>query len=109
MPRESKTVPCESCGGRFKPTGIGPHRKSCLKNICRTGEDLAFVQILHNDLGEFWVAQVADERPMSIDNDAGPHDRASPCPTTDNIDDIQVEYHPNSGKPTEKYSFAEFT
>ncbi|KIM65038.1 hypothetical protein SCLCIDRAFT_23133 [Scleroderma citrinum Foug A] len=135
MPHESKTVPCKSCGGRFKPTGIGPHHKSCLKNIRRTGEDLAFVQILRNadglsrstdhsdttgpsgpgnsnpshDLDEFWVVQVADERPMSINNDAGPHDHASPRPTTDNIDNIQVEYHPNSGKPTEKYSFAEFT
>ena len=50
MPRESKTVPCESCGGRFKPTSIGLHRKSCLKNIRRTGKDLAFVQILRNGM-----------------------------------------------------------
>ena len=68
--------------------------------------------------------QVPDEWHMSIDNDPGLHDHgmspvepkcinwcyaALPHPATNSIDDIQVEYHPNSGKPTEKYSFAKFT
>ena len=50
MPHEKTTVPCESCGERFKPTGLGLHRKSCLKNKCKTGKDLAFVEILRNSM-----------------------------------------------------------
>ena len=50
MPHEKTTVPCESRGERFKPTGLGLHRKSCLKNKCKTGKDLAFVEILRNSM-----------------------------------------------------------
>ncbi|KIM52841.1 hypothetical protein SCLCIDRAFT_32308 [Scleroderma citrinum Foug A] len=103
MPREKTTVPCESCGERFKPTGLGPHRKSCLKNKHKTGKDLAFVEILRNTAGpsqsndhsdtispsgpgnspshnldEFWTAPLPDERPMSTDSDPGLHGHGMP-------------------------------
>ena len=48
MPAEKQTVECESCGKAFKPTGIGIHRKWCLRRIRRAEEDIAYAEILRN-------------------------------------------------------------
>ncbi|KAI6157711.1 hypothetical protein BKA82DRAFT_131015 [Pisolithus tinctorius] len=85
MPPEKQIVLCESCGKSFKPTGIGPHRKSCIRCARKTNEDLA-----HFDRLRRQVAQPATD-------------------SNNNIDDIRVEYHPNAGKPTVKVPFAEFS
>ncbi|KAI6094690.1 hypothetical protein EDD16DRAFT_1783795 [Pisolithus croceorrhizus] len=81
MPPQKPTVACESCGKPFKLTGIGPHRKSCIKKHHREQEDLTY-------LGS--IREVADGV------------------AANNIDDIRVKYHPNAGIPPQEIPFAEF-
>ncbi|KAI6155058.1 hypothetical protein BKA82DRAFT_4326433 [Pisolithus tinctorius] len=85
MPPEKQIVLCESCGKLFKPTGIGPHQKSCIRCTHKTNEDLA-----HFD----WLCRQVAQPATNSNN---------------NINDIQVKYHLNAGKPTVKVLFAEFS
>ncbi|KAI6095858.1 hypothetical protein F5141DRAFT_1191180 [Pisolithus sp. B1] len=80
MPQEKQSVTCGSCGKAFKLTGYGPHHKSCIKWACREREDN--MQIM--------------EQMVCVDVDAN------------NIDDILVEHHSSTARPSEKIPFVEF-
>ncbi|KIN98814.1 hypothetical protein M404DRAFT_30965 [Pisolithus tinctorius Marx 270] len=134
MPPEKQIVLCESCGKSFKPTGIGPYRKSCIRCAHKTNEDLAHFDRLRRqdvipgvtDNGRGSNIEVNTEPapeptalwPMNMDlelpaSTIGTDDKVNVAqPATDsnnNIDDIQVKYHPNAGKPIVKVLFAEFS
>ncbi|KAL4061966.1 hypothetical protein V8B97DRAFT_1998772 [Scleroderma yunnanense] len=136
MPPEKQSIICESCGKTFKPTGIGPHWKSCLSRARKRNEDLAFAenlctgssnsqQVNLNDNGSN-VVNSGDRCPapapdpvdtwalndlgssMNID-DVDPQAYSASDPDIHNINDIWAEYHLNSGKPMNTQRFLKFT
>ncbi|KAL4062014.1 hypothetical protein J3A83DRAFT_4364795 [Scleroderma citrinum] len=96
MPLEKQLIICELCRKTFKPTGIGPHQKLGMKtlHLQRTS-----IQVNLNDDGS------------NVDNSGDRHPAPAPVsdPDIHNIDDIQVEYHLNSGKPMNTQRFSKFT
>ncbi|KAI5980432.1 hypothetical protein F5J12DRAFT_789268 [Pisolithus orientalis] len=132
MPLEKHTTTCKLCGKTFKLTGKGPHHKSCIRWACKTNEDHAHFDLLHREgiltgrsvtgptvethtepapePATFWPMVMDLELPAGAD--VGANDElnvAEPKVDINIIDDIQVEYHPNAGKPTVKVPFTEFT
>ena len=47
MCAEKKLILWSSCRKSFKSARIGPHWKSCIRQICRENEDLAHLDVLH--------------------------------------------------------------
>lgn len=128
MPREQKTVTCESCGKAYKLTGFGPHRKSCIRRARRAKEDNAYLETLRQ------ASSSASQQSSEIDN-PGPAARLRassglqqdiyPAPVevdppadvangtdgvgvnANNVDDILVEYHSSTARSSEKIPFVE--
>ncbi|KIO08105.1 hypothetical protein M404DRAFT_23381 [Pisolithus tinctorius Marx 270] len=117
MPLEKHTTTCELCRKMFKPTGIGPHCKLCIRWACKMNEDHAHFDLLRREgvltggsvtgptvemhaepapePATFWPMVMDLEPPAGADMGAN--------------DELNVEYHPNVGKPTVKVPFAKFT
>ncbi|KAI5987075.1 hypothetical protein EDD15DRAFT_2372818 [Pisolithus albus] len=132
MPQEKQSVTCESCGKAFKLTGYGPHRKSCIKQARREREDNVYLGILRQasssgsqqpsdnddhglaarlnagpglqeDVNQFWAMPAEVDPPADADNGTDSVDVDA-----NNIDDILVEHHPSTARPSEKIPFVEF-